>query len=337
MSPEGGLRLAEPVLALDLGGTRIRVAIVDTRWHVRARREAPTPVERGPDAIVAECLALLRAAVADPVGAERGAPTAVGISTPGPVDPWSGRVVDPPNLGPGFRDIDLAPRLEAGIGLPAVLDRDTQAAALAEATVGAAAGTRDFVYVTVSTGVGGAVMIDGRLLRGPDGTAGELGHLLIDLDGPPCGCGAQGHLEAFASGTGMGRQGVTAAQAGRSPALAARLRERADGRLSGRDIAEAADLGDVAAIAIVEGARRAFAAACVTIADVFDPDLIVVGGGIADAQGERLLAPARLAVASQAFRAPSRRTRVVAAALGDDVGLVGAAALVAERSGAGPR
>ncbi len=337
MSPEGGLRLADPVLALDLGGTRIRVALVDAAWRVHGRREVPTPVEHGPDAIVDACRELLRAAL-DEIGSAPGsAPVAVGISTPGPVDPWAGRVVDPPNLGPGFRDIDLAPRIEAAIGLPAVLDRDTQAAALAEATVGAATGTRDFVYVTVSTGIGGAIMIDGRLLRGPDGTAGELGHLLIDLDGPACGCGAQGHLEAIASGTGMGRLGVAAAQEGRSPALASRLRERADGRLSGRDIAEAADLGDVAALAIVERARRAFAAACVTIADVFDPDLIVVGGGIADAQGERLLAPARLAVASQAFRAPSRRTRIVPAVLADDVGLVGAAAVVAERIGVARR
>ena len=322
------LALQDPVLALDLGGTRIRAAIVDQGWAVRGRREGVTPVRDGPEAIIAACAALLEA-VRSADGERR--PVAIGISTPGPVDPWLGRVVDPPNLGPGFRDIDLAPRLERALGLPAILDRDTQAAALAEWTTGAAQATRDFVYVTVSTGVGGAIVSDGRLMRGPDGTAGELGHLLVDVDGPRCGCGARGHLEAIASGTGIGLAGMAAAESGGSPWLAARLAERGDGRLTGRDVADAEAHGDLAARAIYDRARQAFAAACVTIANVFDPDLIVVGGGVATAEGDRLLDPARLAVASQAFRAPARRTRVVPAALGDDVGLVGAAALVAER------
>lgn len=326
-------RLAGPVLALDLGGTWTRAAVIDVDWQLHARQMEPTLLEDGPDAVVEACIRLLATARSDPAAP---APVAIGVSTPGPVDPWAGVIVDPPNLGPEFHDVALAARLAAALGLPAVLDRDTQAAALAEATVGAAAGMRDFVYLTVSTGIGGAVVSDGRLLRGPDGTAGELGHLLVEIDGPPCGCGARGHLEAIASGTGIARDGLAAALEGRSAALAGRMRQRGDGRITARDVAEAEDAGDSTAREILKRARRAFAAACVTIADVFDPDLIVVGGGIAAAQGDRLLGPARAAVAEQAFRAAARRTRVVPAALGDDVGLVGAAALVAERA-RGPR
>lgn len=319
------------VIALDLGGTRVRVARVGADWAVHDRRELPTPVDDGPDAIVAACIGQIRAVLDQGRRRGRPAPVAIGISAPGPIDPRAGVILDPPNLGPGFRDIDLAPRVAAAIGLPTVLDRDTQAAALAESIVGAAKTTPDFVYLTVSTGIGGAIMSGGRLLRGPDGTAGELGHLVIDLDGPPCGCGARGHLEAIASGTGMGRLAVAEARAGRSAWMARRLEERKDGRLTGRDVADAEEAGDAAAAAIVNRAREAFAAACVTIADVFDPDLIVVGGGIADAQGDRLLGPAQRAVSELAFRAPARRTLVVSARLGDDVGLVGAAALVAEQ------
>lgn len=323
------------VVALDLGGTRVRVARVDAGWGVHDRSEVATPVDDGPDAIVAACIARIRSVLDTGERAGKSAPVAIGISAPGPIDPRAGVILDPPNLGPAFRDIDLAARVAAAIGLPTVLDRDTQAAALAELLVGAATSTRDFVYLTVSTGIGGAIMTDGRLLRGPDGTAGELGHLVIDLDGPRCGCGARGHLEGIASGTGMGRLAVAEAHAGRSAWLAARLQERGDGRLTGRDVADAEAAGDAAAAAIVSRAREAFAAACVTIADIFDPDLIVVGGGIADAQGDRLLTPAQRAVTQLAFRAPARRTRVVAAGLADDVGLVGAAALVAERAVSG--
>ena len=119
----------------------------------------------------------------------------IGISSPGPVDPRAGTVVEPPNLGPNFHDVPLADDMEALLGLPAFLDRDTNVAALGEAAYGAGRGQYDFIYVTVSTGVGGSIVTDGRLFHGPDGMAGELGHVPVELDGPICGCGGHGHLE----------------------------------------------------------------------------------------------------------------------------------------------
>jgi glucokinase len=259
----------------------------------------------------------------------------IGLSAPGPVDPRSGTLVEPPNIGPGFRDVPFAAPISAALALPAVLERDTHVAALAELTFGAARGARDFLYLTVSTGFGGAIVVGGRLYGGPDGVAGELGHLPVELDGPPCACGARGHIEAICSGSGIARLATEAALAGRSPALAEILAARRPGTLEGRDVAAAADAGDAEAIAILERARRAFAAVMVGLVNVFAPERIVVGGSLAEAQGERLLGPARDAIRDTAFRIPRDRVQVVRATLGDDVGLVGAAPLLALPRSAG--
>jgi glucokinase len=156
----------------------------------------------------------------------------------------------------------------------------------------------------------------------------------VDLDGPPCGCGGRGHIEAICSGSGIARLATEAALAGRSGALAARLAARAPGPLEGRDVADAADAGDPEAGAILERARRAFAAYVVGLVNAFAPERIVVGGSLAAAQGERLLGPARDAVERTAFRIPRERVEIVPAALGDDVGLVGAVPLLALRGAA---
>lgn len=322
-----------PVLALDLGGTQVRAALVAPDGSVLAARRSRTPVEQGGPAIVAACVAALRGVRDDHAARPDLPPLAgIGISAPGPVDPFAGVILDPPNLGPTFHDTPLAAIVGEALGLRAVLDRDTQVAALAEGRFGSARGCDDYLYLTVSTGIGGAVVAGGRLLRGPDGTAGELGHLLVDRHGAPCGCGVAGHLEGIASGSGIARSARRAAERGESPLLSRLVRERGDG-FGGRDVAAAEDAGDPAAGAIMADAREAFALACVTLVDVFNPELVVVGGSVAASQGERLLGPAREAVRRLAFRRPAARARVVLAALGDDVGLVGALELVRERLG----
>lgn len=319
----------DPVLALDLGASRIRAAVVAADGRILARRASRTPGADGPAAVIGACIASLRSVRdgVDPAVAR--ALAGVGLSAPGPVDPRAGTLVEPPNIGPGFRDVPFAAPIAAALGLPAALERDTHVAALAELTFGAARGCHDFLYLTVSTGFGGAIVVGGRLYGGPDGVAGELGHLVIDIDGPPCACGGRGHIEALCSGSGIARLATEAARAGRSPDLAARLAARAPGPLEGRDVADAADAGDPEAVAILARARRAFAAAIVGLVNAFAPERIVVGGGLAAAQGERLLGPAREAVRETAFRIPGKRVAIVPAALGDDVGLVGAVALLA--------
>jgi len=322
---------ADVVLALDLGGTQVRAAGVLPGGAVAAVRRLHTPSEDGREAIVSACIAALREVRDDlATRADLARPIGIGVSTPGPVDPGTGTVLDPPNLGPTFHDVPLAARIENALGLPVALDRDTQVAALGEGRFGAAAGCDDFVYMTVSTGVGGAIVTAGRLLRGPDGTAGELGHLVVDLHGPLCGCGMRGHLEAIVSGSGIARRAREAAARGESELLAELVRTRG-AAFGGRDVAGAEDAGDPAAIRIMESARDAFASTCVSLTDVFNPSLIVVGGSVAAGQGDRLLGPARAAVAQGAFHRPASRVAIVPAALGDDVGLVGARVLFEAR------
>jgi glucokinase len=262
----------------------------------------------------------------------------IGISSPGPVDPMRGIVVEPPNLGPHFRDVPLADALGSAEDLPAFLDRDTNVAALGEHAFGAARGCDDFIYLTVSTGVGGSIFTGGKLFHGPDGLAGELGHVAVGLDGPRCGCGGIGHVEAYAAGVSLGREARALLVADASPFLAERARRRAEGgdplgsdELSAKDIAEGALAGDPSCVRLMDRARRALAAACVGYVNAFNPHRIVIGGAIADGEGERLLGPIRAAIASEAFEVVARHVTVIPAALGPDVSLAGAHPLVMSR------
>jgi glucokinase len=323
---------ARPVLALDVGGTHIRTAVVfdDGSRHAVARGR--TPISRGPVAILDACEAALKKARDGVAPDIRSEIAGVGISSPGPVDPWRGVVIQTPNMGPEFVDVPIAAELSERLGLPAFLERDTNVAALGEMAFGAARDCLDFIYLTVSTGVGGAIVTEGRILHGPDGTAGELGHTPVAMEGL-CGCGGIGHLEAFIGGAALAKTARTAASAGASPFLSERAARKGLEALEARDVAEGEDAGDAACREIMERGRRAFAIACVGFVDALNPSRIVVGGAISDAQGERLLGPARAEVSATAFRTPRSRVQIVHAELGGDVGLAGAHPLVIARLG----
>jgi glucokinase len=304
---------AATVLALDLGASRIRTGVVLADGTLFGRRSDQTP--RLAEDVVSTALTLARQtmASADMEAHRVLAPDALSIAGPGPLDPYKGEFLDPPNLDRSLWRFPFAARLGEALGLPVSMDRDTVVAALGEGAFGAARGLTDYIYVTVSTGVGGAIVSGGRLLRGADGLAGELGHLTVDINGPRCGCGANGHLEAYVSGTGI----INAARAiGRDVEVASL-------------VAAYEDAGEPWAQEIMESARRAFAAAAVALVDVFNPQRIIVGGGLAMGQGDRLLQPARDAIASTAFKRQAAHVEVVPAQLGDDVGLIGAVPLVA--------
>jgi glucokinase len=329
---------SRPVIAVDLGGTRIRAAIVQPDGTRIARNERLTPLDAGPAAIIDGCLDAVQRARAAVPSEVNDAIVGIGISSPGPVDPMRGVVVEPPNLGPQFRDVPLADALGSAEGLPAFLDRDTNVAALGEHAFGAARGCDDFIYLTVSTGVGGSIFTGGKLLHGPDGLAGELGHVAVGLDGPRCGCGGIGHVEAYAAGVSLAREARALLLAEASPFLAERARARGEGgdpigtdELSAKDVAEGAEAGDPACARLMDRARRAVAAACVGYVNTFNPHRIVIGGAIAAAEGERMLGPIRAAIASEAFEVIARHVSVVPAALGGDVSLAGAHPLVMSR------
>ncbi len=296
-----------------------------------ARADGITRLDGGPTAVLDDSIELLRQVLMAVPSSLASSVVAIGISAPGPVDPHRGRLVEPPNMGVAFHDVAIADPIGAAFGLPAVLDRDTHVAMLGELGFGAARGARDALYLTVSTGLGGAILSEGRLVTGPDGVAGELGHFVVDFDGPPCNCGERGHLEAYSSGVAIARAARDAIAAGTAPGLASAAADLAPQPITARDVAELEEAGDPAATAIMAEARRAFAAAMVSFVDVFAPELIVVGGSLARGQGDRWLDPAREAVAHRAFRIPAARVRIVPATLGDDVGLVGGLELVHAR------
>lgn len=315
-----------------MGGTNIRAAIVLDDGSRLGQTKGRTPVAEGPAAILDACEAALRGVLESADDAVRSAIVGVGISSPGPIDPWRGVVIDTPNMGPNYVNVHVAAEMENRLGLPAYLERDTNVAALGEMAFGAARNTADFIYLTVSTGVGGAIVSGGKIFHGPDGTAGELGHTPVSMDGI-CPCGAVGHLEAFVGGAAMAKTARVAVTAGTSLFLAARAAQKGVDAIEARDVAEGEDAGDAVCRAIMERGRRAFAVACVGFVDSLNPTRIVVGGAIADAQGERLLGPARAEVAASAFLTPRNRVQIVHAELGADVGLAGGHPLVIARLG----
>ncbi len=246
-------------------------------------------------------------------------PGGVGISSPGPLDPWRGVVVAPPNLR-GWRDVPLSRRVATAIGLPTFLERDTNVALVSEWRFGAARGARTAIYVTVSTGIGGGLLIDGRQLIGQDGTAGEVGHLTVNLDGPLCGDGQPGHAEAIGSGTAIAREAraLLARNGSRQLAELATAGGDVDAAMVGR----AADAGDPASRAILARAWDAIGAACAGLVNLLNPDVIVFGGSISVHRPE-MLAAVRAEIARRAFSLPARRVRLVLAEHADDVSLLG--------------
>lgn len=343
MSASGGA-----VLAIDLGATWTRAAVVSRAGEVAARSAAHTPADGAPERLAEAVLVVAGQALAA-AGVGGDGVVAVGVASVGPLDAHAGVLFAPPNLGGGYRGLDLATPLRRRFDVPVFVQRDTNVAALGEHAYGAAKGVDDFVYLTVSTGLGGAIFSRGRLLTGASGVAGELGHIPVMVGGPVCGCGGVGHLEALCSGTAIARAGRDAGigvrrdanggalpPAGVAPAGATAVADSL--ALTAADVTAAEQAGDERAAAIMRRAREAFAAGVVGIVNALNPRLIVVGGGIARAEGERLLGPARAAVAAHALAPAAAVVEVVPAALGDDVGLIGCVPLVAgEKEGSWQR
>ena len=312
------------VLAVDLGGTNLRVAAIAPDGRILERRSAPTRAEEGPSAVITRMGALCDA-VAEVAGIAKDAP--IGVASPGPLDPRTGVVLFTPNL-PGWRDVPLGPMLSVSTNRPVRVSNDANCAALGEARFGAAAGMHDVVYLGLGTGVGGGLILDGRLYEGGFGMGVELGHVTVSTDGPRCTCGGIGCLEAYVAGWAIAREAhlvCTTVDGDRIRAIAGS--ESPDARA----VTLAAAEGDPAARAILARAGLALGAAIGAFINIFNPEAIVIGGGLS-ATGEALLAPAREAIPSYSFQGLRAPAAILAATLGDDNGLIGAGALALEQS-----
>ncbi|MBI4537729.1 MAG: ROK family protein [candidate division NC10 bacterium] len=306
------------VLAIDIGGTKLAAGVVEPSGRILARAEVPTRAFEGLEPVLERIIGLGRAllARAELLGSQV---VRVGVGCAGPVNRRRGLVLNPPNL-PGWDRVPLAERLQAGLGLPIVLENDANAAALGEFRYGAGRGAGSLVYYTVSTGIGGGIVLDGRLWHGLADAAGEVGHMTVKPDGPVCGCGNRGCLEAMASGPSMVRLAKQALDAGRPSRL------RAQSGFTAKELVQAAREGDALAREVWDEAVRCLGIGVAAVITILAPERIVVGGGVSRA-GEFLLAPLREEVRRHVKLVPVQSVPILPAALGPDVGILGAAAV----------
>lgn len=245
---------------------------------------------------------------------------AIGVASPGPLDPHTGFILKTPNI-PEWHDFPLTPSLTRDFQVPAFLDNDANLAALGEWTFGAAKGHRDVLYLSVSTGVGGGVIADNHLLQGYHGLATELGHTILDPDGPLCSCGFAGHLEAFSSGPAIVRYVREKLEAGATSTL------RLDGNLDPLSIADAAKRGDELGIAAYRRAGEYLGIAVASFLHAFDPSIVIFGGGVSFV-GPLLFDPFLASLKRRVFHPRYLEgLKIEMAALGDDAGLLGALAM----------
>lgn len=309
-------------IGVDLGGTKMLVGALDgtdVRWESREGSRGQSEDE------------LVELLVREIGGAREARPdaAAVGLGIPATVDHERGVAVGAVNLP--FENLPIRDLVEERVGLPVFVDNDANVAALAEFLYGAGREATDMVLLTIGTGIGGGLILNGEIYRGSSGAGAELGHTVIDINGPPCqgNCPGRGCVETLASGTALGREGLAAAEADPDSALAAML--AAGRQIDGEAVTEAAQDGDPTAIAVLDLIGTRLGVALTSFANIFEPELIAIGGGVI-AAGELLLEPARRELRSRALR-PMNGTRVLAAELGPDAGLIGAAAMARDELG----
>jgi glucokinase len=303
-------------IGVDLGGTKIQVGVlagVETLWESRE-------TSRGQDQD--ELVELLVREVSAARDARPEA-VAVGLGIPATINQERGVAISAVNLP--LLDLPIRDVVQERVGLPVFLDNDGNVAALAEYRYGAARGMPTMVMLTIGTGIGGGLILGGEIFRGATGAGAELGHVVIQADGPPCqgNCPNHGCVEALASGTALGREGHAAAESAPDSALGKHLEEGVE--IDGLVVTEAALAGDATAIGVFELIGGRLGVACASFANIFEPEAIVVGGGVIKA-GDLLLEPARVEVRARALD-PMNKTPILEATLGNDAGMIGAAAL----------
>lgn len=345
------------VLAVDLGGTQLRTGVLQGA-RLLSRVGLLTGANRTPESVLPRLHKAVQQAL-DDAHTSLDQIAGIGIATPGPLDNRTGIIYSPPNM-PGWNNIPLRDLFYERYKVPTYVENDANAAGLGEFMFGAGRGCKHMVYLTISTGIGGGIIIDGKLVEGTSGTAGELGHMTIDWQGVPCSCGNVGCLEAMASGTAIARranQAITAGQGAELLAFASTMLEHPDTvpdpaalptqdsttlplnqqeefdsageslHVNARTVARAAEAGVPLAREIITGAAEALGVGLVNIIHIFNPEMIVLGGGVT-LMGRMLMEPVLRIVQERAMKAPRDAVQISIAQLGTNVGLIGAGALI---------
>lgn len=322
---------APQFIGVDIGGTSLRAARFSGENHIpETKTKIPTQPAKGVEAV----LQRIEMAIREVAGEQLQQIAGVGLALPGPLDPHTGVLISAPNL-PGWENLPLQRMMEERVGRPVFIGNDANLAALGEWKFGAGQGHDDLLYLTVSTGIGGGVITGGRMLVGSRGMAAEVGHMLAIPDGPLCGCGQRGHLEAVASGTAIARLARAKLKAG--DGSDSKIWELAGDDLegvTGAIVGAAAVAGDEFAKRLIVEAGTFIGRTLASLLHAFNPSIVIFGGGVS-MLGDVILDPVRAAVRQYAMsEAYWRSCSIVLAALGDDAGLVGAGVLAMEETSA---
>ncbi len=318
-----------PVLAIDLGGTKIITALISNKGQMIAREYCSTLADEGPESVINRILSAI-----DHLRSLRDISSSqlsgISIAAAGVIDMEKGIITSSPNL-PGWCNIPLRDIVKERCKVSTFLLNDANAAALGEHQFGAGKGANNLIYITVSTGIGGGIIINGRLYFGSSGGAGEIGHTTVDVNGPRCSCGNIGCLEVLASGEAVAREAIRRISHGEKSSLTEMVEGKIE-NITAEKVSLAAQDGDSLALEVIAKAAAYLGAGMVNLVNIFNPEIIIVGGGMAK-MGDLLLAPVRQVVKERAFQLPAEAVRIVPAQLGDDAGVFGAAIFALEQKG----
>ena len=304
-------------VGIDVGGTGVKAGVVDESGRIIAKATIKTAVEKGADAVM-EDMAEVAGQAVEKAGLAMEEIEAIGIGIPGVLDPATGIVPFCTNLG--WHQVPVIERMHELTGRPIYVDNDATVAALAESVAGVSAGVKNSVFLTLGTGVGGGIVIDGKVYSGTHGVASELGHHITHMGGELCTCGNRGCWERYASATALIRMGKEAAAAHPESALA-RFTD-----LTAKDVVDSAKAGDETALALFDQYTEELALGMVNIINFLDPEIIAIGGGVS-AAGEFLLEPIRQKLKKYVFYKDLPYSEIKLATMGNDAGIVGAAML----------
>lgn len=310
------------IIGVDLGGTKVRAVLADGSGNLLARKEMATEASKGQEKVIDNIVKVINGVMK---GTDSGQIVGLGIGAPGPLNPRTGVVYSPPNL-PGWENVPLRDILEKRLGIPVYVGNDANLAALGEYTFGAGKDYRYLVYLTISTGIGGGIIEDGRILDGAKGAAGEVGHMTIEAFGPRCNCGNYGCWEVLASGTGIRRRAIEMLQGGRE-SLLTELSEGDLEKVTAELVEKAARKGDPAAQELLHQTGLYLGVGITNILHLFNPEIVVLGGGVSQI-GELIMKPMREEVERRAMPAFRQNVPIVYTDLKGDVGLYGAVAIV---------
>ena len=317
------------VVGIDIGGTKLATVVADSTGNILGKVRKPTLSEKGPAYAISLLFDMVREVVTQ-VGLEQTSISAIGVSCGGPLDTQTGVVYSPPNL-PGWDAFPLKARLESEFQVPVTIENDANASALAEFRFGGGRGYTAVLYMTMSTGIGGGIVIDGQVYHGANDSAGEVGHQILLPDGPRCGCGKQGCLEALCSGPAIARRAQAAIQKQLEDGTASTtLLTLANGRIEevkSEHVLAAARTGDALALELVQETAYYMGWGIANLVNILNPDIVLLGT-IAVAAGDLLLDPIRETVSKFAMTRPAEAVTIAPAELGDALGDLAAVALV---------